>query len=117
MATLAKEKILNLQPFMWAISRGIIEIGTLEAINEHMYVNMLIVIEITVRIIILFAIAGFVIYLAAIAWLCVEESKRPAQRQTKPAPESTEPDDYHIIGQSPAFPSRGWKPSMRQATI
>jgi hypothetical protein len=38
------------------------------------------VIEVTVRIILFFAI-----YLAAVAWLCFEERRRPARRQMKSA--------------------------------
>jgi len=62
------------------------EIEILEAMNENLYLSLLMVIEVTVRIIVFFAIAGFAIYLAAVAWLCFEEMRRPARRQMKPAP-------------------------------
>jgi len=57
------------------------EIEALEAMNESLYLSLLMVIEVTVRIIVFFAIAGFVIYLAAVTWLCFEEMRRPARGQ------------------------------------
>src|SRR5262245_16532065 len=65
---------------------GIMEIETLEAMNKSMYLSEMMLIEVTVWIIILFAVVGFAIYLASIAWLCFEEMRRPARRQAKPAP-------------------------------
>ncbi len=73
------------------------EIEALEAMNESMYLSLLMVIEVTVRIIILFAIAGFAIYLASIAWLCFEEMREPARRQMKPAVEPPEPDEQDVL--------------------
>src|SRR5262245_23393585 len=61
------------------------EIETLEAMNESMYLSEMMLIEVTVWIIILFAVVGFAIYLASIACLCFEEMRRPARRQMKPA--------------------------------
>jgi len=73
------------------------EIEALEAMNESMYLSLLMVIEVTVQIMILFAIAGFAVYLAAIAWLCFEEMRQPARRQMKPAAEPPEPDEHDVL--------------------
>jgi hypothetical protein len=72
------------------------EIETLEAMNESMYLSEMMLIEVTVWIIILFAVIGFTIYLAAIVWLCFEEMRRPARRQAKPAPEPG-PAEYDAL--------------------
>src|SRR5262245_13783780 len=63
------------------------EIETLEAMNESIYLSESLMIEVTMWIIILSAVAGFAVYLAASVWLCFEEMRRPARRQVKQAPE------------------------------
>src|SRR5262245_40853444 len=73
------------------------EIETLGAMNESMYLSLLMVIEVTIRITIFFAIAGFAVYLAAIAWLCFEKMRQPARRQMKPAVEPPEPDEHDVL--------------------
>jgi hypothetical protein len=60
------------------------EIEALEAMNERIYLSEMTLIEVTVWIIIFFAAVSFVIYLASIGWLCLEEMRRPALRQVKP---------------------------------
>jgi hypothetical protein len=73
------------------------EIEALEAMNESMYFSLLMVIEVTMWITSFFAIASFAIYLAAVAWLCFEEMRRPARRQMKPAAAAPEPDEYDLV--------------------
>ena len=60
------------------------EIETLKTLNEGAYPSQMMVIEITVLIITLFAIIGFAIYLASIAWLCLQETRQPTRPQMKP---------------------------------
>jgi hypothetical protein len=62
------------------------EIEALKAMNESIYLSLLMVIEGAMWITIFFAIAGFAVYLAALAWLCFEEIRRPARGQMKLAP-------------------------------
>lgn len=59
------------------------EIETLKAMTEDMYLNQLMMIEVTMLITIFFAIAGFAIYLAGIAWLCFKEMRQPARLSRK----------------------------------
>jgi hypothetical protein len=96
----AQQKTVNLI----AITGGTMEIEALEAMNENMYLSLLMVIEVIMRIMTFFAIASFAVYLAAVARLCFEESERPARRQMKPAVEPPEPDEYDFIGVSQVFP-------------
>src|SRR5262249_33219511 len=65
--------------------------------NEGMYPSLLTIIEIVALINVVIAIAGFVIYLAGIAWLCLEEIWQPARRQMKPTPEPPEPEVYDLL--------------------
>lgn len=73
------------------------DIETSKALNEGMYLSLLMMIEVIVLITVFFAIAGFAIYLAGIAWFCSEETRQPARRQIKPAPEPPEPDEYDLL--------------------
>lgn len=73
------------------------EIETLEAMNEGMYLSLLMMIEVIVLITVFFAIAGLAIYLAGLAWLCFEETRQPARRRMKPSPEPPEPDEYDLL--------------------
>jgi hypothetical protein len=61
------------------------DIEILEAMNESMNLSLLMVIEVTMWITIFFAIASFIVYLAALAWLCFEEIRRPARGQMRQA--------------------------------
>src|SRR6266705_3942287 len=61
------------------------EIETLNTMNQGMYLSLMMIKVITL-IFVLFTIAGFVIYLAGIAWLCFKETRwsitaRPAARR------------------------------------
>jgi hypothetical protein len=51
------------------------EIETLNAMNDVMYLSLM-MIKVTTLIFALLAIVGFVIYLAGMSWLCVEETRR-----------------------------------------
>jgi hypothetical protein len=73
------------------------EIETLKTMNEGMYLSLLMMIEVIVLIGVFCAITGFAIYLAGVAWICSEETRQPARRQTKPAPEPPEPDEYDLL--------------------
>lgn len=73
------------------------EIETLKAMNEGMSRDLMMMVEVIVRITVFFAIAGFAIYLAGIAWLCFEETQHPARRRMKPAPQPPEPDEYDLL--------------------
>lgn len=72
------------------------EIETLKAINEGMYLSLLRMIEVIVLIGVFCAITGFAIYLAGVAWLCFEETRQPASRQIKPVPALPELDEYDL---------------------
>ena len=50
------------------------EIETLNTMNQGMYLSLMII-KVTALIFVLFAIAGFIIYLAGIAWLCFKETR------------------------------------------
>ena len=56
------------------------EIETLNAMNEVVYLNLLMAIKVIVLISFFCAIAGFAIYLAGVIWLCFEEARQPARR-------------------------------------
>lgn len=73
------------------------EIETLKAMNESISVSLLMMIEVTVLIAVFCAIAGFAIYLAGLAWLCFEETRRPSRRQIKPEPEPLQPDEDGLL--------------------
>lgn len=73
------------------------EFETLKTMNEGMYLSLLMMIEVIVLIGVFCAITGFAIYLAGVAWLCAEETRQPARRQTKPAQEPPEPDEYDLL--------------------
>ena len=65
------------------------EIETLNAMNEGMYLSLM-MIKVIMLITVLFAIAGFAIYLAGIAWFCFEETRRsttapPTARRASPS--------------------------------
>jgi hypothetical protein len=66
------------------------EIETLKAINEGMYPGLMMVLEAIALIVGFFAIAGIVICLAGITWLCFEETRaritapRTAKRPSLP---------------------------------
>jgi len=72
------------------------EIEALNAMKEGMYSSQMMMIEAIALITIIFAIAGIALSLAGIAWLCFEETRPPAHRQMKPAPEPPEPDKYYL---------------------
>ena len=59
------------------------EIETFNAMNESMHSSLLTMIEVVAAITILFAIAGLSIYLAGIAWFCLEEKRRGATAPRK----------------------------------
>jgi|RhiMetdeSRZDD1v2_1073273.scaffolds.fasta_scaffold263945_3 hypothetical protein len=73
------------------------EIETLSAMNEGMYPSLPTLMEAIALITIIFAIAGAAICLAGIAWLCFEETRRPARRQMKPTPEPPEPGEHDLL--------------------
>ena len=73
------------------------EIETLNALNEGMYISLPTMLEAIALITIIFAIAGAAICLAGIAWLCFEETRQPARRRMKPTPEAPEPDEYELL--------------------
>jgi hypothetical protein len=52
------------------------EIETLNAMNEGMYFNLLMMIKVIALVTVLLAIAGFAIYLAGTAWFCFVETGR-----------------------------------------
>jgi hypothetical protein len=66
---------------------GTLEIETLKAMNEGMYLSLLMMIEVIVLITVFCAIAGFAIYLAGIAWLRLRGNATAPRRQMKPVPE------------------------------
>ena len=72
-------------------------IETLSAMNENMQLSILMIIEVVMLIYFLLAIAGIVIYLAGTAWYCFGETRRPARRQMKPAPEPSGPDEVDLL--------------------
>jgi len=76
---------------------GTMEIETLNAMNEGMYPSLPTLMEAIALITVIFAIAGFVISLSGIAWLCFEETRQPPRRRMKPMPEPPEPDEYDLL--------------------
>jgi hypothetical protein len=62
------------------------EIETLKTMNDGMYPGLMMILEVIALITVFFAVAGIVICLAGIAWLCLEETRRPPRRQIRPAP-------------------------------
>lgn len=66
------------------------EIESVKMMNETLSLSLTMVIKVVVLIAVLFTIAGFAIYLAGIAWLCVEEARQPARRLTRSRPERAE---------------------------
>jgi hypothetical protein len=73
------------------------DIETLIVMNEGSYPSLLTMLEAVALITGIFAIAGLAISLSGIAWLCFEETRRPARRQPKPMPEPPEPDEYDLL--------------------
>jgi hypothetical protein len=73
------------------------EIETLDAMTEGANLSLLMMTEVIALITVIFAGAGFVIYLAGIAWLCLEEMRQPPRRRMKLAPEPPEPDKYDLL--------------------
>ena len=63
------------------------EIETLNAMNEGMYLSLM-MIKVIMLITVLFAITGFAIYLAGIAWFCFEETRRSTTAPPAPRPAS-----------------------------
>lgn len=63
-------------------------IETFNAMNEGMYLSLMMMIEVIVLITALCAVAGFVIYMAGMAWFCFEEKRQSitAPRTTRRAP-------------------------------
>ena len=57
------------------------EIETLNTMNQGMYLSLM-MIKVIALIFILFAIAGFAIYVAGIAWLCFKETPSITARPT-----------------------------------
>ncbi len=70
------------------------EIETLKAMSDGMYLDLMMLIEVIVRISVFFSMAGFAVYLAGIAWLCFEEKRQPARRRGTPAPPPPAPNEY-----------------------
>jgi len=62
------------------------EIETLQAMSDGMHLDLMMMIEVIVRISVFFSITGFAIYLAGIAWLCVEETRPSARRRVAQTP-------------------------------
>jgi hypothetical protein len=77
------------------------EFETLKTINAGMFPSLLVMLEAIALITGFFASAGIAISLASIAWLCFEETRQPARRQMKPAPEPPEPDEYELLAVFP----------------
>lgn len=61
------------------------EIETLNAMNEGMYVRLMMMIEVIRLITLIFAIAGFAVCLAAIAWFCFKETRQGITAPRVPA--------------------------------
>jgi putative exporter of polyketide antibiotics len=57
-----------------AITGGTMGIETLNAMNEGMQANLMMMIEVIMLIGILFTVLGLAIYLAGVAWHCFDES-------------------------------------------
>jgi len=70
------------------------EIEALKAMNEGMYLNLLVMFEIIALITVFLAIAGFTIYLAGIAWRCFEEMRQPTRSRMKIGADPPGPDKY-----------------------
>jgi hypothetical protein len=62
----------------WVITGGIMQIETLQAINEDLQANLMMMIEVIVLITVVFTIAALAIYVAGIAWFCFKERRRRA---------------------------------------
>lgn len=62
------------------------EIETLKAMSDGMYLDLMMMIEVIVRISVFFSLTGFAIYLAGIAWLCFEETRPSARRRVAQTP-------------------------------
>ncbi len=63
------------------------EIETLNAMNDGMYLSLMMLTKLFVVIAVLSVIAGLATYLAGVVWLCFEETRRskPAQRTARRA--------------------------------
>ena len=73
------------------------DIETLNAMNEGMYPSLPTLMEAVALITVIFAIAGVAISLVGIAWLCFEETRKPARHRVNPMPEPPEPDEYDLL--------------------
>jgi predicted lipid-binding transport protein (Tim44 family) len=69
-----------------ASTGGTMEIETLKTMNDGMYSGLMMILEVIALITVFFAVAGIVICLTGIVWLCLEETRQPARRQMRPAP-------------------------------
>jgi len=70
----------------------------LNALNEEMYVYLMMMVTRTVTLIIgLAIIAGFAVYLIGVACLVCSETRRPARRRMRLSPETPEPDEYDLL--------------------
>lgn len=70
--------------------------GTLNAMSEGMYLNLMMVIQVIVLIAGFAAVAGLIIYLIGIAWLCFSDMRPQAPRRRPVAPKRMEPDEYDL---------------------
>src|SRR5262245_50688477 len=73
------------------------DIETLNAMNERMYPRLTTLMEAVGLMTVIFAITGVASALGGIAWLCGEETRKPARRRVKPMPEPPEPDEYDLL--------------------
>src|SRR5262249_12724060 len=79
-------------------SRGIMGSEILRALNEEMYVYLMMMMTKTVTLIIgLASIAGFAVYLIGVACLILSEARQSARRLMRLPPESPEPDEYDLL--------------------
>jgi hypothetical protein len=69
-----------------AITEITMDIEILNAMNEGLYLHVLLLIGIILLSTVFLAFAGFVIYLIGIVWFCFEEKRPPTRRRVKPAP-------------------------------
>jgi len=70
------------------------DIESLNAINKDISLSLLTTLEVILVTITLLALAGFALYLVGLARFCFEETRQPARRQIKPAPEPPDIDEY-----------------------
>jgi hypothetical protein len=76
----------NSIPLLRGETGGMMEIETLKAMNEGIFLELLKMMEIIGLFASMLAIAGFAVYLAGIAWLYWEDTRQPVLRLQRPDP-------------------------------